>query len=421
MSEVFEELESELRAWGTSEDSIQCVEDGLVEGGYVQGLDDVSVLEMLFVDESDPLSELPPEFAHFVDGFLYYLFDPQEGCLRPSELTAAFENLSIEGEDFGYSSYGDDPTLDALYDGCSAGSLADCDMLFLVADFGSEYENMAVTCGGLTEEIDVTATCMAALQDFSEAGDLGAQCEGGFYIACDAYFVVTVVGSEEEELAASCGGIREPNLTTPCWITYGFGSAPTNTTASEATTTTLGVNDRRQPLVDAAEAAGWIKYEDPLGWSIWLPPEWSVETTSSQVFFSEPDIGVIAIGAALDAAPGDQGSFDYLIGSLVFAAEVNGVLKELDESAQFFWLDSNQNGAEDLLDISSVEAQFALDAEGNPLSDDVVSPTFWYGYYDPDARPAFGYIFITVGTNPELFVVADDIILTFEPAAGYQD
>ncbi len=198
-------------------------------------------------------------------------------------------------------------------------------------------------------------------------------------------------------------------------------SAPTTTTTSEATTTTLGINDRRQPLVDAAEAAGWIKYEDPVGWSIWLPPEWSVETISSGVVFSEPDIGVISIGVAVDAAPGDQGSFDYLIGSLVFAAEVNGVIKELDESAEFFWLDSNQNGAEDLLDISSVEAQFALDAEGNPLSDDVVSPTFWYGYYDPDARPAFGYIFVTVGTNPELFVVADDIILTFEPAAGYQD
>ena len=198
-------------------------------------------------------------------------------------------------------------------------------------------------------------------------------------------------------------------------------SAPTTTTTSKATTTSLGVNDRRQPLVDAAEAAGWIKYEDPIGWSIWLPPEWSVETTSSGAFFSEPDIGLISFGVAVDAGPGDEGSFDYLIGNLVFAAEVNEVIRELDESAEFFSLDSNQNGEEDLLDIWTVEAQFAVDAEGNPLSDDHVSPTFWYGYYDPDARPAFGYIFITVGTNPELFVVADDIILTFEPAAGYQD
>lgn len=223
-SQVLEEVALELRAWGVSDESIQCVKDGLVEGGYVQGLDEVGLLEMVFVDESAPLSDFPPELARFVEGFLFYITDPQEGCLRPAELSAALENMTIQAEDLGYSSYGDDPTLDTLYDGCADGSLADCDMLFLVADFGSEYEKMALTCGELIEEIDITATCMSALQDFSEAEDLATQCENGFYIACDAYFLVTVVGSEEEALAASCGGIREPDATTPCWLIYGFGS-----------------------------------------------------------------------------------------------------------------------------------------------------------------------------------------------------
>jgi hypothetical protein len=223
-SEFLEVVDSELRTWGLSEDTIQCVTDGLDGGGYVEGLDDMGMLDLLFLDESAPLSEFPPELAHFVEGFIYYLADPQEGCLGPSELATAFENLSIEGEDFGYSSYGDDPTLDELYDGCVAGSLADCDMLFLVSDFGSEYENMAVTCGGLVEEIDLTLTCMGAVQDFSESDDLAMQCESGFFIACDAYFNITVVGSEEEALAASCGGIRDTNVITPCWLSYGFGS-----------------------------------------------------------------------------------------------------------------------------------------------------------------------------------------------------
>lgn len=223
-SEVLEEVESELRTWGVSEDTIQCVTDGLVDGGYIEGLDDMGLLDLLFIDESAPLSEFPPELAHFVEGFIYYLADPQEGCLSPSELGAAFENLSIEGEDFGYSSYGDDPTLDELYDGCAAGSLADCDMLFLVSDFGSEYENMAVTCGGLVEEIDLMSNCMGAVQDFSEGDDLARQCESGFFIACDAYFSITVVGSEEEALATSCGGIRDSSVMTPCWLAYGFGS-----------------------------------------------------------------------------------------------------------------------------------------------------------------------------------------------------
>lgn len=125
--------------------------------------------------------------------------------------------------DLGYASYGEDPTLDELHDGCAAGSLADCDMLLLVADSGSEYGNLAVTCGGLVEEIDSTSTCMDALQNFSEKDDLARQCEGGFFIACDAYRLLAVVGSEEQALAATCGGIRDPSDTTPCWISYGFG------------------------------------------------------------------------------------------------------------------------------------------------------------------------------------------------------
>lgn len=223
-TEVVEEVRTGLQQWGVSEDSIQCVTDGLVEGGYVQGLEELSILETVLFDETAPLTEAPPEFAHFMDGFLHFLTDPQDGCLRPSELASAMENMSIEGQDLGYSSYGDDPVLDRLHDGCLAGSLADCDMLYLAADFGSEYEAVATSCGGLVEELESTSTCMGALQNFSEAEDLASQCQDGFFLACDAYYLITVVGSEEEELAATCGGVRESNLTTPCWLAYGFGS-----------------------------------------------------------------------------------------------------------------------------------------------------------------------------------------------------
>lgn len=223
-AEVVEEIRTGLQQWGVSEDSIQCVTDGLVEGGYVEELEELSILETVLFDETAPLTEAPPEFAHFVDGFLHFLTDPQNGCLRPSELASAMENLSIEGQDLGYSSYGDDPVLDRLNDGCLAGSLADCDMLYLAADFGSEYEAVATSCGDLVEELELTSTCMSALQDYSEAEDLASQCQDGFFLACDAYYLITVVGSEEEELATTCGGVRESSLTTPCWLAYGFGS-----------------------------------------------------------------------------------------------------------------------------------------------------------------------------------------------------
>jgi hypothetical protein len=47
---------------------------------------------------------------------------------------------------------GDDPTLDALYDQCAAGSGQACDDLFGLAPVGSAYESFAITCGGRTTE-----------------------------------------------------------------------------------------------------------------------------------------------------------------------------------------------------------------------------------------------------------------------------
>ncbi len=45
-------------------------------------------------------------------------------------------------------SYGDDPTLDALWDACDAGDGQACDDLFFTSPFGSDYEDFGNTCGG---------------------------------------------------------------------------------------------------------------------------------------------------------------------------------------------------------------------------------------------------------------------------------
>ena len=47
---------------------------------------------------------------------------------------------------------GDDPTLDALYDQCAAGSGQACDDLFNLSPVGSAYESFAITCGNRTTE-----------------------------------------------------------------------------------------------------------------------------------------------------------------------------------------------------------------------------------------------------------------------------
>ena len=50
--------------------------------------------------------------------------------------------------------YGDDPQLDALYDGCAAGDAVACDELYVQSPSGSEYEQFAGTCGNRFEYSD---------------------------------------------------------------------------------------------------------------------------------------------------------------------------------------------------------------------------------------------------------------------------
>lgn len=47
---------------------------------------------------------------------------------------------------------GDDPQLDQMAASCRAGSGPSCDRLFDLAPLGSEYESIALTCGGRTSE-----------------------------------------------------------------------------------------------------------------------------------------------------------------------------------------------------------------------------------------------------------------------------
>lgn len=48
--------------------------------------------------------------------------------------------------------YGDDPTLDALWDSCEAGDMTACDDLFWSTGIGTGYETFAQTCGGRLDD-----------------------------------------------------------------------------------------------------------------------------------------------------------------------------------------------------------------------------------------------------------------------------
>lgn len=145
--------------------------------------------------------------------------------LAGTEVSETFAGIGESLDDSESTSYGTDPDMDMLYDGCSDGSNADCDMLWLVSPINSEYEDLSIVCGGRTVPIEQgSATCITTLETFSEVVDLRTQCQGGFFAACDALFYISEVGSTDEDVAVTCGGLNDPDSLTSCWVLYGFGT-----------------------------------------------------------------------------------------------------------------------------------------------------------------------------------------------------
>lgn len=54
---------------------------------------------------------------------------------------------------------------------------------------------------GRVEPIDPASSfCMSVMNDFSEEADLVAQCESGFYVACDLLYLISSIGSPRRNL-----------------------------------------------------------------------------------------------------------------------------------------------------------------------------------------------------------------------------
>jgi hypothetical protein len=225
--EVFlEAFGADVRADGVSEAAWDCIEQNLRDEGYVAEIGGVADEweEDTFGDFAFgyALTDLPPEAQHFIDGYFRFAFDPDEGCLSPQDFDALGQAGPEPGDPM---TIGSDATLDMLHDGCEGGSWADCDMMWLISPLGSEYEAAAEVCGGHTEFVDFDeSTCMYHYDDFSELDTLESQCGDGFFPACDVLSIGAIVGSTQEEFGLTCGGRRDPNLTTLCWLAFGLGT-----------------------------------------------------------------------------------------------------------------------------------------------------------------------------------------------------
>jgi hypothetical protein len=162
--------------------------------------------------------------------------------------------------------------------------------------------------------------------------------------------------------------------------------------------------------------AGWLTYTDPvIGWSIHYPPDWMTanEEPGENVSLVTPAGGFILISAAQDALD-DSGSREYLQLNVDYYVADGLIRPPADDD--WFWLDHDFNDERGLLDIEGHEGSWAVDlTTGEAIPAEATAHTWRYAYYNPDARPAYSYVFQTVGIAPELFAHADEIVLSFTP------
>lgn len=114
--------------------------------------------------------------------------------------------------------YGDDPHLDELADYCSAGSLSDCDDLYLESPSGSAYEEFGSSCGA-TSYFDLTGDCAVDFDSGLNA-NVGT-CDAGDMVACDALYWASPIGSLYEAFGAFCGLYSEEALMGDCAAVLG--------------------------------------------------------------------------------------------------------------------------------------------------------------------------------------------------------
>lgn len=126
--------------------------------------------------------------------------------------------------------YGDDPDLDALWDGCEAGDWEACDDLYRQSPIGSEYERFGDTCGDRNEP---SGWCVDVQTDGPPAGEPDAYgddatldalwdgCEAGDFVACDDLYRDSPPGSAYERFGDTCGDRIEPD--TWCVDVFGEG------------------------------------------------------------------------------------------------------------------------------------------------------------------------------------------------------
>lgn len=207
----------DLSAW-VDGDALRCfgldVGAAAARAGDVEAeVADVRGEVFLLVEVTDETTgvEVPEEFEEVdLEALFGAFFGEMLGGLGDMGDMGGLEGGFGEGP----QSYGDDPTLDALYDDCEAGDDDACGELFLTSPFGSQYEEFGSTCGGRSQDEECgfgagqslgASTGAQAYGDDPELDALWDACEAGDGAACDELWLTSPFGSAYEDFGGTCG------------------------------------------------------------------------------------------------------------------------------------------------------------------------------------------------------------------------
>jgi hypothetical protein len=111
-----------------------------------------------------------------------------------------------------------DAVLEELGTRCGDGDYVACDVLYQASPVGSQYEAFADSCGG--EGVPDEAFCAYAHGVEIDLGDLRDGCAAGDMLACDMLYIYSPFDSPEEAFGDECAGRGDPGLS--CAVAYGW-------------------------------------------------------------------------------------------------------------------------------------------------------------------------------------------------------
>ena len=132
-----DQFREDLTSTGASDEQVDCMISGFNDAGI--SLDSIS--DENFDNADGPTQQ---QAGEILAGCMLGIGFDDAG----SGLLDGLDDIELDPVTSDANDYGDDPVLDAYYDGCTNGDGQACDDLYFQSPFGSAYETYGDTCGG---------------------------------------------------------------------------------------------------------------------------------------------------------------------------------------------------------------------------------------------------------------------------------